>query len=117
MTSTRKSVVKLRQPRGTLNPGGFDSAPAELVSIGGITFFAAHNGANGIELWKSDGTVAGTTMLELAAGGSSTQPTEITVAGNRVFFLGWTPGFGRELCVSRIDAVKVRAASGRSVAA
>lgn len=35
-----------------------------VESVNGIVFFAANDGTNGVELWKSDGTEAGTVMVK-----------------------------------------------------
>ena len=37
--------------------------PAHLTAFNGHLFFAANDGVNGPELWESDGTAAGTTMV------------------------------------------------------
>ncbi|NBP83420.1 hypothetical protein EBU60_06125, partial [bacterium] len=43
-------------------------------------------GTNGVELWKSDGTEAGTTMVkDINLSGDST-PQELTVLGNAIYF-------------------------------
>jgi len=53
-----------------INPGLGDSlfpgaSEARLmVNINGTLYFAANDGANGIELWKSDGTDTGTVMVK-----------------------------------------------------
>ena len=40
------------------------SAPQELTAFNGQLYFVATNEANGTELWKSDGTKAGTTLVK-----------------------------------------------------
>lgn len=64
------------------------NAPAELVSFGGKLFYSASGlSTQGRELWQSDGTTAGTKMVkDLNSDGSSSSPTELTVAGNTLFF-------------------------------
>ncbi|MBD0259698.1 MAG: hypothetical protein ICV83_28595, partial [Cytophagales bacterium] len=42
------------------NPEGFNFAPHNLADVKGTLFFAAYQEATGTELWKSDGTAAGT---------------------------------------------------------
>ena len=40
------------------------SYPDDLTAVGGTLFFAADDGATGRELWKSDGTAAGTVLVK-----------------------------------------------------
>ncbi|MBI4945380.1 MAG: T9SS type A sorting domain-containing protein [Bacteroidetes bacterium] len=44
--------------------GTGDSYPSFLTNINGTLYFAADNGTNGKELWKSDGTDIGTVMVK-----------------------------------------------------
>ena len=46
-----------------INPLGNHSSPTALSDIDGTLFFRAEDGTHGYELWKSDGTPAGTTMV------------------------------------------------------
>ena len=47
----------------TSAPGAGGSSPTELTNVDGTLFFAADDGAHGVELWKSDGTAAGTVLV------------------------------------------------------
>ena len=47
-----------------INPGSDGSIPRILTNVGGTLFFAANDGTHGAELWKSDGTAAGTVMVK-----------------------------------------------------
>jgi ELWxxDGT repeat protein len=50
-------------------------------------FFAADDGANGIELWSSDGTAAGTNMVtDIAEGSLWSQPEGFFAMGDTLFF-------------------------------
>ncbi len=53
-------------------------------------FFTANDGTNGRELWKTNGTLATTTMVrniyQDTAGAQSSNPTLLTVSGDKVFF-------------------------------
>ena len=54
-----------------INPGGTcirllvpNSSIPNLTNVNGTLFFAANDGAHGDELWKSDGTAAGTVLVK-----------------------------------------------------
>lgn len=63
-------------------------------------YFAANNGSNGIELWVSDGTNAGTKLLkDINPGVGASQPDYFTVFKDKLYFAATGPA-GRELWVS-----------------
>ena len=60
-----------------------------LTDVNGTLFFSANeNGTNGDnELWKSDGTIAGTVLVkDIRPGTSSSQSNNFLAVGNTVFF-------------------------------
>ena len=64
-----------------------DSNPRELVNVNGTLFFAANDGIAGEELWKSDGTGAGTVrIMDIHPGGASSILDSFTKAGAYLFF-------------------------------
>lgn len=53
-----------------------------LAAIGGRLLFAAADEAHGMELWSSDGTAAGTALLQdIALGAANSDPAGFTVSG------------------------------------
>lgn len=65
-----------------------------------VVFFVADDGQHGRELWISDGTGWGTGLVrDIRAGPESSAISELTSAGNRVFFTAVNKD-GRELWVS-----------------
>jgi ELWxxDGT repeat protein len=72
-----------------VNPGVTANLP--LANVDGTVYFAGANLLNGFEPWKSDGTAEGTVMIaNLSADGApSSQPTNLTAAGDWVYFRAW----------------------------
>src|SRR5436853_4546420 len=69
----------------TASPLG--SEPQHLTNVAGRMFFSADDGANGRELWRSDGTPAGTAMVkDIAPGAASSTPRALTPVAGVLFF-------------------------------
>src|SRR5947207_8839931 len=63
------------------------SKPAGLIDVGGTVYFSADDGVHGPELWKSDGTAAGTVMVkDIVPGGVGSQPTSLIAVNGTVYF-------------------------------
>ena len=74
-----------------INVGPDDSGPDELTNVNGTLFFTAYNGdgagQNGNELWKSDGTEAGTTLVkDINVGPDDSYPDDLTNVNGTLFF-------------------------------
>ncbi|MCA9217463.1 MAG: hypothetical protein KDB27_30555 [Planctomycetales bacterium] len=60
----------------------------EAVIIGSTVFFRAGDAEHGSELWKTDGTAAGTVLVkDIAPGAASSSPTSLTAVRNTLFFV------------------------------
>jgi trimeric autotransporter adhesin len=79
---------------GTFNTSGITSVPTSFsenrfIRIGNIAFFAAIDDANGIELWRTDGTTAGTYLVKdasTAVGLNGYAPQNFTQMGNEIYY-------------------------------
>jgi ELWxxDGT repeat protein len=85
-----------------INPGSagaFYSANAySLQLLSGAVYFTATNGVHGEELWRSDGTAAGTFMLaDLLPGPFSSSPGQFYNWGGSLYFVATDAAQGREL--------------------
>jgi len=86
-----------------INQGAADSflfdSDIEFIELEGDILFAANNGIVGNELWKTDGSIEGTTLLKnIAINESSSNPSQFTlVGGDTVFFTANDAIHGTEL--------------------
>ena len=79
--------------------GPLGSSPRHLASIGTWLLFAADDGVHGEELWRSDGTAAGTGMVVDVRPGrySGAQSDDVEVLNGVYYFQGRDPDHGLEL--------------------
>jgi ELWxxDGT repeat protein len=84
------------------DPNVFPQVPLPRFAEGaGALFFVAHDKAHGSELWKTDGTAAGTVLVrDVRPGPASSRIGTIAGAGDRVFFSADDGAHGVELWTS-----------------
>ena len=81
----------------THGSGTLGSFPFWLTDVGGVLLFSASDRPTGIddvisaELWKTDGTEAGTVQVaDIYPGVQGSEPCELTNVGGTAFFTAWT---------------------------
>ncbi|MGZ8517444.1 MAG: ELWxxDGT repeat protein [Chitinophagaceae bacterium] len=81
-----------------INPGSASSNICYLTNVDNMLFFAANNGIKGMELWKSDGTEAGTVLVkDIYTGSSSSSIGYLTHVNHKLFFVANNGATGTEL--------------------
>ncbi|HEV8239307.1 MAG TPA: ELWxxDGT repeat protein [Thermoanaerobaculia bacterium] len=72
-----------------------------MASFDGRFYFAADDGAHGVELWRTDGTAAGTVLVrDIGAGAISGNPRYLVATHGRLYFTADESAAGSELWVS-----------------
>ena len=85
-------------PLKDIFPGVIGSNPGLFTAFDGIAYFTANDGETGVELWRSDGTEAGTQRVaDILPGPEGSAPDELTVAGDVLWFVANDGVTGREL--------------------
>jgi ELWxxDGT repeat protein len=84
------SFGQIAQVKDIFTGAGNSSSPANLFDFSGTLLFRANDGTNGVELWKSDGTDAGTVLVKNINVGttvsSASNPANFTILSGQVLF-------------------------------
>ncbi len=82
--------------RASVDPFTSGAYPLGFVLLGGRAYFTAGDAAHGRELWRSDGTPGGTTLVaDLNPGQDDSSPRDLTVIDGALWFRAWD---GRRGC-------------------
>lgn len=92
-------------PEGTvmvkdIRPGGANSLSnsfSPMENVHGVLYFSAHDGMHGYELWRSDGTPAGTFMVKDIYPGSQSNPERLINVAGTLYFSARDGVHGHEL--------------------
>jgi ELWxxDGT repeat protein len=77
---------------------GTGALEAARPDLGGRLFFSARDPTHGYELWRSDGTAAGTKLVrDIYPGTAGSRPSDLQTVGSRLFFSAANGFWGREL--------------------
>jgi len=102
-TNGKTTEIRVADPSGKTSDSlsspyhSFIDAGRSSIVFNGEVYFAATNGLNGYELWKTNGTVAGTVLVkDILPGDESSYPGEFTIVGTTLYFVAEGPA-GSEL--------------------
>lgn len=86
-----------------INPGIdglYEYVVPDLTNVDGIVYFCANNGSNGSELWRSDGTEAGTMLvMDIWPGINGSFPEYLTNVDGTLYFSADDGIHGQELWI------------------
>lgn len=81
-----------------VNPGTGDGVSGPFALLKGILYFIGNDGINGTELWSYNPATTTTAMVaNIATGGGSSNPANLTVLNGKMYFSATTFTHGREL--------------------
>ena len=80
------------------NPGSGAHSPEELTNMNSVLYYVGFDPAHGTEVWRSDGTAAGTWRLtDINPGAASADPGWLANVNGTLFFPSFEPTHGYEL--------------------
>ena len=96
--ASAEQSVSVPAPLKDIVTGTGDSSPRFLTNVNGTLFFVADDRQHGAELWKSDGTQAGTVLVkDIRPGVSGSSPQNLVNVNGTLYFTATTTQSGTEL--------------------
>ncbi|MFO0915590.1 MAG: ELWxxDGT repeat protein [Pirellulales bacterium] len=81
-----------------INANSLPSYPSQMAQLDSTIYFNADDGVHGQELWKTDGTAAGTALVaDINSGKNSANPSVLTKLGHNLFYTADDGTHGYEL--------------------
>jgi ELWxxDGT repeat protein len=103
-TPAGTSLLKNINPAGASSPGAFGNGGPLVVVTNGVMYFAGTDAAHGRELWKTDGTPAGTVLVaDVNPGAGYASPLNLTDVNGTIYFTGSSSDDGIDRTVFRTD--------------
>jgi ELWxxDGT repeat protein len=98
-TAAGTTLVRDINPTAGAGAPGPRRGPSQLTAVSDrAVYFAANDGSSGYELWRSDGSAAGTQrLLDINPGAASSHPRDLIVRGNFLYFTASDDTNGRQL--------------------
>jgi ELWxxDGT repeat protein len=97
-TSLLAQPVLVKDINTTTQPVSDYFGPRDLANLNGVLYFSADNGSTGGELFRSNGTAAGTTLVkDLNPGAQGSDPSSFALLNGTAYFAATDALGGREL--------------------
>jgi ELWxxDGT repeat protein len=97
-TSAGTSLIKDISPGANASFISYVEGRKFLININGTLYFTAQDGTNGQELWRSDGTSAGTVMVkDINSGSGASSPGQYTEMNGKLYFWANDGLYGSEI--------------------
>jgi ELWxxDGT repeat protein len=94
LAATISTIIQVKD----INLRGANAYPVNLTNVNGTLFFTADDGSSGAELWRSDGSAAGTVLVrDINPGSFSSNPANLANVNGTLFLVADNGSSGAEL--------------------
>lgn len=96
-TASGTGLIRNFEPESGVSIAGYSAGAAQMI-LSGFIYFAAEGDSSGTELWRTDGTAAGTTRVaDIRSGSDSSSPRLGVVYNGALYFAANDGSTGNEL--------------------